>query len=133
HKYAEPGIIFIDEVNRHNHMMSSMGPIFACNPCGEQQLHFNNSCNLGSIDVAKFSDGKEIEWDRLARAVHLSTRFLDNVVDAGHFPLAELDDVVKRTRPVGLGIMGVADLCLKLGITYGSGESLELMEKAMAF
>ena len=54
HKYAEPGIIFIDEVNRHNHMMASMGPIYACNPCGEQQLHFNNSCNLGSIDVAKF-------------------------------------------------------------------------------
>ena len=54
HKYAEPGIIFIDEVNRHNHMMASMGPIYACNPCGEQQLHFNNSCNFGSIDVAKF-------------------------------------------------------------------------------
>ena len=133
HKYAEPGIIFIDEVNRHNHMMSSMGPIFACNPCGEQQLHFNNSCNLGSIDVAKFFDGEEIEWDRLARAVHLCTRFLDNVVDAGHFPLAEIDDVVKRTRPVGLGIMGFADLCLKLGITYGSDESLELVERVMGF
>src|SRR5436190_9164565 len=133
HKYAEPGIIFIDEVNRHNHMMSSMGPIFACNPCGEQQLHFNNSCNLGSIDVAKFFDGEEIEWDRLARAVHLCTRFLDNVVDAGHFPLAEIDDVVKRTRPVGLGIMGFADLCLKLGITYGSDESLELIERVMGF
>src|SRR6185503_3689150 len=82
HKYAEPGIIFIDEVNRHNHMMSSMGPIYACNPCGEQQLHFNNSCNLGSIDVAKFynriGDGTNIDecidWARLARATHLSTQ-----------------------------------------------------------
>jgi len=133
HKYAEPGIIFIDEVNRHNHMMASMGAIYSCNPCGEQFLHFNNSCNLGSVDVAKFCDGGEIEWERLARVTHLSTRFLDNVVDAGYFPLPEIDDVVKRTRPVGLGIMGFADLCLKLGVTYGSEESLELMEKVMGF
>ena len=141
HKYAEPGIIFIDEVNRHNHMMSSMGPIYACNPCGEQQLHFNNSCNLGSIDVAKFynktDDGTDpetsIEWDRLARVTHLCTRFLDNVVDAGHFPLPEIDDVVKRTRPVGLGIMGFADLCLDLGITYGEQASLDLMDRVMGF
>jgi ribonucleoside-diphosphate reductase alpha chain len=138
HKYAEPGIIFIDEVNRHNHMMSSMGPIYACNPCGEQQLHFNNSCNLGSIDVAKFytaGDAPEtaIDWDRLAAVTHSCTRFLDNVIDAGHFPLAEIDDVVKRTRPVGLGIMGFADLCLKLGVTYGEDDSLELMERVMGF
>jgi ribonucleoside-diphosphate reductase alpha chain len=133
HKYAEPGIIFIDEVNRHNHMMSSMGPIYACNPCGEQQLHFNNSCNLGSIDVAKFFSGDGIEWDRLATVTHLCTRFLDNVVDAGHFPLPAIDDVVKRTRPVGLGIMGFADLCLRLGITYGSEESTDLMEELMRF
>ncbi len=141
HKYAEPGIIFIDEVNRHNHMMKSMGPIYACNPCGEQQLHFNNSCNLGSIDVAKFyrkaGDGTDvdecIEWDRLAEATHICIQFLDNVIDAGHFPLAEIDDVVKRTRPVGLGIMGFADLCLDLQITYGSDESLELMERIMGF
>ncbi len=142
HKYAEPGIIFIDEVNRHNHLMESMGPIYACNPCGEQQLHFNNSCNLGSIDVAKFyvnEDGRpdhiegDIDWERLAHTVHRSTQFLDNVVDAGYFPLPAIEDVVKRTRPVGLGIMGFADLCLRLGITYGSEDSLELMEKVMGF
>ena len=135
HKYAEPGIIFIDEVNRHNHMMKSMGPIHACNPCGEQMLHFNNSCNLGSIDVAKFfKDGEGIvDWERLSNVTQLCTRFLDNVVDAGHFPLPEIDDVVKRTRPVGLGIMGFADLCLKLGVTYGTDESIELMEKIMGF
>ncbi len=134
HKYAEPGIIFIDEVNRHNHMMASMGPIYACNPCGEQMLHFNNSCNLGSIDVAKFySPEGELDWDQLAEVTHLSTRFLDNVVDAGYFPLPEIEDVVKRTRPVGLGIMGFADLCLKLGVTYGSDDSLALMERVMGF
>jgi len=133
HKYAEPGIIFIDEVNRHNHMQASMGPIFACNPCGEQMLHFNNSCNLGSIDLAKFYKDGDIEWDRLGSVARLSTRFLDNVVDAGYFPLPEIDDVVKRTRPVGLGIMGFADLCLKLGIIYGSNESIDLMEDVMGF
>lgn len=138
HKYAEPGIIFIDEVNRHNHMVKSMGPILACNPCGEQMLHFNNSCNLGSIDVAKFfkrnANGEGIvDWERLSNVTQLCTRFLDNVVDAGHFPLPEIDDVVKRTRPVGLGIMGFADLCLKVGVTYGSDDSIELMEKVMGF
>lgn len=138
HKYAEPGIIFIDEVNRHNHMMASMGPIYACNPCGEQQLHFNNSCNLGSIDVAKFftktTDGNGIvDWERLSNATQICTQFLDNVVDAGYFPLPEIDDVVKRTRPVGLGVMGFADLCLKLGVTYGSDESIALMERVMGF
>ena len=138
HKYAEPGIIFIDEVNRHNHMMASMGPIYACNPCGEQQLHFNNSCNLGSIDVAKFytkNPGGEgiVDWERLSRVTQLCTQFLDNVVDAGHFPLPEIDDVVKRTRPVGLGIMGFADLCLRLGVTYGHEDSIKLMEDVMGF
>src|SRR5688572_11781979 len=133
HKYAEPGIIFIDEVNRHNHLMASMGPIYACNPCGEQQLHFNNSCNLGSIDVAKFYSDGDVEWERLARAVRRSIQFLDNVVDAGYFPLPEIDKVVKNTRPVGLGIMGFADLCLKLGVTYGEPDSLELMERVTGF
>lgn len=141
HKYAEPGIIFLDEVNRHNHMINSMGPIYACNPCGEQMLHFNNSCNLGSIDLSKFytkvGDGTDadacINWNKLARVTHLCTQFLDNVIDAGTFPLAEIDDVVKRTRPVGLGIMGFADLCLKLKKTYGEQDSIELMEKVMGF
>jgi len=138
HKYAEPGIIFIDEVNRHNHLKASMGPIFACNPCGEQQLHFNNSCNLGSIDVAKFykpldDGGGYVDWESLARVTHICTRFLDNVVDAGHFPLPAIDDVVKRTRPVGLGIMGFADLCLRLGVTYGSDDSMKLIEQVMGF
>jgi len=141
HKYAEPGICFIDEVNRHNYLKSSMGEIYASNPCGEQMLHFNNSCNLGSIDLAKFyknvgdgtSPGECIEWERLAKVTHLSTQFLDNVVDAGDFPLEKIDDVVKRTRPVGLGIMGFADLCLNLQITYGGQDSIDLMDKVMGF
>jgi ribonucleoside-diphosphate reductase alpha chain len=141
HKYAEPGIAFIDQVNRHNHMMESMGPIYASNPCGEQFLHFSNSCNLGSIDLSKFykkvGDGTNVDecvdWDRLAHTTHMSTQFLDNVIDAGYFPLDDIDEVVKRTRPVGLGIMGFADLCLKLKVTYGNPDSIDLMDRMMGF
>ncbi|HEX5701900.1 MAG TPA: adenosylcobalamin-dependent ribonucleoside-diphosphate reductase [Pyrinomonadaceae bacterium] len=134
HKYAEPGIAFIDEVNRHNHMMNSMGPIMASNPCGEQFLHFANSCNLGSIDVNKFYNRENrVDWDRLAEVTHWTTRFLDNVIDTCAWPLPEINDVVKRTRPVGLGIMGFADLCLNLKITYGSPASIDLMDEVMGF
>ena len=134
HKYAEPGIAFIDEVNRHNHMMNSMGPIMASNPCGEQFLHFANSCNLGSIDVNKFYDRENrLDWDRLAEVTHWTTRFLDNVIDTCAWPLPEINDVVKRTRPLGLGIMGFADLCLNLKISYGSAASIDLMDEVMGF
>src|ERR1041385_4052260 len=134
HRYAEPGIAFIDEVNRHNHMITSMGPIMASNPCGEQFLHFANSCNLGSIDVNKFYDRENrLDWDRLAEVTHWTTRFLDNVIDTCAWPLPEINDVVKRTRPVGLGIMGFADLCLNLKISYGSPASIDLMDEVMGF
>src|SRR5690242_5694832 len=134
HRYAEPGIAFIDEVNRHNHMMESMGPIMASNPCGEQFLHFANSCNLGSIDVNKFYNRENrVDWDRLAEVTHWTTRFLDNVIDTCAWPLSEINDVVKRTRPVGLGIMGFADLCLNLKISYGSASSIDLMDEVMGF
>jgi len=134
HKYAEPGIAFIDEVNRHNHMINSMGPIMASNPCGEQFLHFANSCNLGSIDVNKFYNRENrVDWDRLAEVTHWTTRFLDNVIDTCAWPLPEINDVVKRTRPVGLGIMGFADLCLNLKISYGSPASIDLMDEVMGF
>ncbi|HEX8491742.1 MAG TPA: adenosylcobalamin-dependent ribonucleoside-diphosphate reductase [Pyrinomonadaceae bacterium] len=134
HKYAEPGVAFIDQVNRHNHLMKSMGPIYSCNPCGEQFLHFSNSCNLGSIDLAKFYDPvNRLDWERLREVTHLSTRFLDNVIDTCTWPLPEIEDTVKRTRPVGLGIMGFADLCLQLKVTYGSPASIDLMDEVMGF
>jgi ribonucleoside-diphosphate reductase alpha chain len=134
HKYAEPGIAFIDEVNRHNHMINSMGPIYSCNPCGEQFLHFSNSCNLGSIDLNKFYDpDQRLDWNRLRDVTYLCTRFLDNVIDTCAWPLPEINDVVHRTRPVGLGIMGFADLCLNLQIVYGSPASIDLMDEVMGF
>src|SRR2546429_126493 len=103
HKYAEPGVAFIDEVNRHNHMMKSMGPIMASNPCGEQFLHFANSCNLGSIDVNKFYNREDrLDWDRLAAGTHLCTRFLDNVIENRASALSGINDGSKRTRALGL-------------------------------
>lgn len=138
HKYAEPGVIFIDEVNRHNLLKNSMGEIYSCNPCAEEMLHANNACNLGSIDVSRFFEagsGKHysIDWDKLEKVVGWSIRFLDNVIDVCGWPLPEIEEVVKRTRPIGLGIMGFADLCLKLKIRYGSEDSLKLMEVLMRY
>src|SRR5437870_3218418 len=107
---------------------------FGGEPCGEQFLHYANSCNLGSIDVNKFYDRENrLDWDRLAEVTHWTTRFLDNVIDTCAWPLAEINDVVKRTRPVGLGIMGFADLCLNLKISYGSPASIDLMDEVMGF
>lgn len=135
HRWAEPGIIFIDNVNRHNPLRNSMGLKKASNPCAEQMLHDYNACNLGSIDVAKYYDEAtdDIAWDSFANDIYWSVRFLDNVIDTCEWPLPQIDDTVKRTRPVGLGVMGFADLLLKKRITYGSEESADYADKMMDF
>ncbi len=135
HRWAEPGIIFIDNVNRTNPLRNSMGPKRASNPCGEQMLHDFNACNLGSIDVAKYYDeaADDVDWDRLGRDVRTSVRFLDNVVDQCHWPLPEIHDTVHRTRPVGLGVMGFADLLLDKKVVYGSDDSATFADKLMSF
>lgn len=135
HRWAEPGIIFIDNVNRHNPLRNSMGLKKASNPCAEQMLHDYNACNLGSIDVAKYYDEKtdDLDWDRFAEGIYWCVRFLDNVIDVCEWPLPQIHDTVKRTRPVGLGIMGFADLCLHKRITYGSEESAAYADRMMDF
>lgn len=135
HRWAEPGIIFIDNVNRSNPLRNSMGPKRASNPCGEQMLHDFNACNLGSIDVAKYYDAPtdDVDWDQLGTDVRTCVRFLDNVVDQCHWPLPEIQDTVNRTRPVGLGVMGFADLLLDKRIVYGSDESAQFADRLMAF
>jgi ribonucleoside-diphosphate reductase alpha chain len=135
HRWAEPGIIFIDNVNRSNPLRNSMGPKKASNPCGEQMLHDFNACNLGSIDVAKYYDEAtdDVNWARLGEDVHHCVRFLDNVVDVCHWPLPEIHDTVHRTRPVGLGVMGFADLLLHKRISYGSDESATFADRLMGF
>jgi ribonucleoside-diphosphate reductase alpha chain len=135
HRWAEPGIIFIDNVNRHNPLMNSMGPKRASNPCAEQMLHDYNACNLGSIDVAKYYNEKtdNLDWGRFANDIYWCTRFLDNVIDTCDWPLVQIHDTVRRTRPVGLGVMGFADLCLYKRISYGSEESARFADLMMDF
>jgi ribonucleoside-diphosphate reductase alpha chain len=103
--------------------------------CAEQMLHDNNACNLGSIDVAKYYDEKsdDIDWNRFANDIYWCVRFLDNVIDTCDWPLPRIDDVVHRTRPIGLGIMGFADLCLQKRVSYGSEESAKLADRMMDF
>ena len=135
HRWAEPGIIFIDNVNRHNPLRNSMGLKKASNPCAEQMLHDYNACNLGSIDVAKYYDEltDDLDWDRFASDIYWTVRFLDNVIDTCDWPLPQIKETVHRTRPVGLGIMGFADLLLKKRITYGSEESAVYAGRMMDF
>ena len=133
---GEPGMIFLDEVNR-NSPVKHVGMITATNPCGEQPLLPNESCNLGSIDVAKFvkdSDGKvEIDWNKLSKTIRLTTRFLDNVIDGNKYAIPEIEEMNLGTRKLGLGVMGFADLLVKLGISYDSDEGVEIGRKIMAF
>ena len=135
HHWAEPGIIFIDNVNRQNPLLNSMGPKRASNPCAEQMLHDYNACNLGSLDIAKYFDptNKDLEWERLQTDIYWSVRFLDDVVDRCNWPLANIREVVHRTRPIGLGMMGLADLLLLKQLRYGSDEAASFVAQLMKF
>ncbi len=131
-KTADPGLIFLDEINRKN-PVRHIAEIEATNPCGEQPLMPYESCNLGSINLSKFVNDGEIDYERLRKVIRLSTRFLDNVVDANNFPVEQIKRMTRSTRKIGLGIMGFADMLIKLGVRYNSGEALEMGEKMMSF
>ncbi|MGH7349934.1 MAG: adenosylcobalamin-dependent ribonucleoside-diphosphate reductase, partial [Candidatus Rokuibacteriota bacterium] len=135
---GDPGMIFIDRINRSPaNPTPELGLVEATNPCGEQPLLPNDACNLGSVNAAKFAVERagrwEIDWSELERVVRLAVRFLDDVIEVNPYPLAQVDEIVKANRRVGLGIMGWADLLFTLGLPYDSEEALDLAERLMAF
>ncbi len=133
---GEPGIIFIDNINKHN-PTPNLGKIESTNPCGEQPLLPFESCNLASINLSKMLKYKDsqpqIDYDKLAETVRLGIRFLDNVIDVNQFPLPQIDKMTRNARKVGLGVMGFADLLILLGIPYDSDKALDTAENIMRF
>ncbi len=137
-KTGDPGLVFIDRINSsYSNPVPRLGPIESTNPCGEQPLYAYDSCNLGSINLVNMlkpvNNHFEVDWDELRRITKLGIRFLDNVIDANTYPIKQIEEMTRSIRRVGIGVMGWADMLIKLGIRYDSNEALALAENVMSF
>nr|WP_297782892.1 adenosylcobalamin-dependent ribonucleoside-diphosphate reductase [uncultured Allomuricauda sp.] len=133
---GDPGLIFLDTINKHN-PVADIGEIQSTNPCGEVPLFEYESCNLGSINLAKMVSSKEskvkVDWNKLEGTIALAVRFLDNVISANHYLLPQIEQETKSNRKIGLGVMGWAEMLALLNIPYASEEAISLGEKLMQF
>jgi ribonucleoside-diphosphate reductase alpha chain len=138
---GDPGLIFLDPINRNNPLLKKYGRIDATNPCGEQPLHPFDACNLGSINLARMvtknqktkASEYQIDWDRLKFVVATGVRMLDNVIDACKYPLPQIMETVRANRRIGLGVMGWADMLYQLRTPYDSEEGVKLAKKVAKF
>ena len=129
---GDPGVIFIDTINKFN-QLPKLGKIESTDSCGEQPLLPYESCNLGSINLSNFAEDEKINYEKLGKTINSAIHFLDNVIDMCEYPLKENRQIVERNRKIGLGVMGFADMLIKLNIPYNSNEGLEKAEEIMKF